>query len=77
MYTLEGVSSVANITAYEGVSLKRGLPFSVCNVFIVSKGNLFYFYLAVERAELYFYPSFFSFGRSVFDIMLFLWCRIL
>ena len=44
MYTLEGVSNVANfITAYE-VSMKPIFPFSICNVFFVSKGNRFYFY---------------------------------
>ena len=36
MYTLEGVSSVANfITAYEDSH------FRICSVFFVSKGNLF------------------------------------
>ena len=46
MYTLEGVSSVANfITAYE-VSIKnRNSHFLICSVFFVSKGNLFDVYL--------------------------------
>ena len=35
MYTLKGISSVSNfITAY--------VPFSICNVFFVSKGNFYY-----------------------------------
>ena len=33
MYTLEGVSNVANF-------IKPGLPLSICNVFFVSKGNI-------------------------------------
>ena len=50
MYTLEGVSSVANfITAYK-VSINPRLPFSVCNVFFVSKGNLFLLYLNELKA---------------------------
>ena len=41
MYTLEGVSSVANfITAYE-VSINQDSHFLICGVFFVSKGNLF------------------------------------
>ena len=44
MYMLEGVSSVANfITAYEE-SKKPRLPFFICNVLFVSKGNLLDFY---------------------------------
>ena len=41
MYTLEGVSNVANF-------IKPGLPLSICNVFFVSKGNIH---------VLIFYPS--------------------
>ena len=42
MYTLEGISSVANfITAYEVSQLNRDSHFLSCSVFIVSKGNLF------------------------------------
>ena len=45
MYTLEGVSSVANfITAYVESQKNRDSHFLICNVFFVSKGNLFYFY---------------------------------
>ena len=41
MYTLEGVSSVANfITAYEESHLNRDSHFLICSVFFVSKGNL-------------------------------------
>ena len=41
MYTLEGVSSVANfITTYEE-SIKPNSHFLICSVFFVSKGNLF------------------------------------
>ena len=44
MYTLEGVSSVANfITAYEE-SQNRDSHFLICSVFFVSKGNLFDIY---------------------------------
>ena len=40
MYTLEGVSDVTNfITAYEN-SIKPRLPFTICNVFLISKGKL-------------------------------------
>ena len=46
MYTLEGVSSVANfITAYEESQLNRESHFLICSVFFVSKGNLFDVYL--------------------------------
>ena len=42
MYTLEGVSSVANfITAYEESQSNRDSRFLVHCVFFVSKGNLF------------------------------------
>ena len=45
MYTLEGVSSVANfITAYEESQWNRDSHFLICSVFFVSKGNLFYVY---------------------------------
>ena len=45
MYTLEGINSVANfITAYEESQYKRDSHFLICNVFFVSKGNLFGFY---------------------------------
>ena len=43
MYMLVSISSVANfITAYE-VSIKLRLPFPICNVFFVFKGNLLNF----------------------------------
>ena len=46
MYTLEGVSSVANfITAYEESQLNRDSHFLIRSVFFVSKGNLFNVYL--------------------------------
>ena len=49
MYTLEGVRSVTNFsTAYE-VSIKPRLPFSISNVFFVSKGNLLYFYCILQE----------------------------
>ena len=48
MYTLEGVSSVANfITAYEDFQLNRDshflicTTFLICSVFFVSIGNIF------------------------------------
>ena len=42
MYTLEGVSSVANsITAYEESQLNRDSHCLIRSVFFVSKGNLF------------------------------------
>ena len=45
MYTLEGVSSVANFnTAYEESQLDRDSHFLIRSVFFVSKGNLFYVY---------------------------------
>ena len=34
------------------LSIKARLPFSICNVFFVSKGNLFYFYLLLVRTIL-------------------------
>ena len=40
MYTLEGVSSVQT-----SLLLMKSLPFTICNVFFVSKGNLLDFYL--------------------------------
>ena len=54
MYTLEGVSSVANfIIAYEGrVSIKPRLPFLIRCVFFVSKGNRFDVYLTTLQLEL-------------------------
>ena len=46
MYTLEGVSSVANlITAYGESQLNRDSHFLIRSVFFVSKGNLFDVYL--------------------------------
>ena len=40
MYTLEGVSSVANfITAYEESEKKMRLPFSICDGVFLSKRN--------------------------------------
>ena len=42
MHTLEGVNRDANfITAYEAFRRNRDSHFLVCNVFFVSKGNLF------------------------------------
>ena len=42
MYTLDGVSSVANfIPAYEESQSNQDSHFLICNVFYVSKGNLF------------------------------------
>ena len=42
MYTLEGVSSVANfITAYAEYQLNRDSHFLIRSVFSVSEGNLF------------------------------------
>ena len=47
MYTLEGVSSVANfITACDESQYNRDSHFLICNVFFIYKGNLFYVYLA-------------------------------
>ena len=47
MYTLEGVSSVANfITAYEESEKKKmRLPFSICDGVFLSKRNRLDFYL--------------------------------
>ena len=43
MYTLEGVSSVANfITANEESQKNQDSHFLICCVFFVSKGNLFW-----------------------------------
>ena len=43
MFTLEGVSSVANfITAYEESQLSQDSCFLIRSVFFVSKGNVFY-----------------------------------
>ena len=45
MYTLEGVSSIANlITAYREFQLNRDSHFLNRSVFFVSKGNLFDIY---------------------------------
>ena len=45
MYTLEGVSSVANfITAYEESQQNLDSHFLICGVFFVSIGNLFNVY---------------------------------
>ena len=42
MYTLEGVSSIANfIIGYEESQQNRDSHFLICSVFFVSKGNLF------------------------------------
>ena len=50
MRMLEGVGSVANfITVYE-VSIKSRLPFSICNVFFVSKNSLLDFYFIRMRS---------------------------
>ena len=49
MYTLEGVSSVANfITAYKESQSNRDSHFLICSVFFVSKGNLFDVYSSLE-----------------------------
>ena len=40
MYTLDGVSSIANFITTDEGSIKPRLPFSICNVFFVSKGNI-------------------------------------
>ena len=45
MYTLEGVSSVANFITIYKESIKPRLPFPICIVFFVSKGNLLDFFL--------------------------------
>ena len=48
-YTLEDLSSVANfITAYE-VSVKLRLPFPICKVFFVSKGNIFFTFVCTAQ----------------------------
>ena len=45
MYTLEGVSSVANFrTAYEESKWNRDSHYLICNVLFVSKGNVFVVY---------------------------------
>ena len=45
MYTLEGISSVANfITAYEETQYNRDSHFLIRGAFFVSKGNLFDIY---------------------------------
>ena len=52
MYTLEGVSSVANvITAYEESNLNRDSYFLICYVFFVSKGSLFDVYCIVKSSK--------------------------
>ena len=43
MYTLGGVSGVANLLLMKSLN-KTETPISKCNVFLISKGNLFYFY---------------------------------
>ena len=49
MYTLEGVSSVANfISAYEESQEDRDSHFLICNVFFVSKGNRLSFYFITD-----------------------------
>ena len=53
MYTPEGVSSVANIiTAYEESQYNRDSHFLICNVFFVSKGNLFLTFILYMYREL-------------------------
>ena len=53
MYTLQGVSGVANfITAYEESQLNRDSHFLICNVFFVSKGNLFDVYFTTLQLVL-------------------------
>ena len=49
MYTLEGVSSVANFIT--GRVNKTETPISVCSVYFVSKGNLLDFYFNTPIAE--------------------------
>ena len=44
MYTLENISSVANFIIAYIVSIKPRPPFSICNVFFVSKSNLLDFF---------------------------------
>ena len=57
MYMLEGVSKIANfITAYEEYQLNRDSHFLIRSVFLVSKGNLFYVFIALnERGIQIFY----------------------
>ena len=53
MYTLEGVSSVANfITAYEESQLNRDSHFLIRSVFFVSKGNHFDVYFTTLQLVL-------------------------
>ena len=53
MYTLEGVSSVANfITAYEESQYYQDSHFLICSVFFVSKGNLFDVYFTTLQLVL-------------------------
>ena len=53
MYTLEGVSSVANyISAYEESQLSRDSHFLICSVFFVSKGNIFDVYFTTLQLVL-------------------------
>ena len=53
MCTLEGISSVANfINAYE-VSIKPRLPFSICNMFFVSKKKSFIFSFNVNNCKVH------------------------
>ena len=48
MYTARGRKQYCKLLyCYRRVSIKPRLPFSVCNVFFVSKGNLFYFNFTV------------------------------
>ena len=53
MYTLEGVSNVANfITAYKESQLYRNSHFLIRSVFFVSKGNLFDVYFTTLQLVL-------------------------
>ena len=50
MYTLEGVSSVANfITAYENSQYNRDSHFQIRSVFYVSKDNIFDVYQTLHN----------------------------
>ena len=52
MYTIEGVSSVANfITAYEESQQKRDSSVLIHSVFFVSKGNLFFYIYATDHSK--------------------------
>ena len=53
MYTLEGISNVANfITTNKESQYNRDSHFLICNVFFVSKGNPFYVYFTTLQLVL-------------------------